>query len=75
VKPAASITAAREVEFVSEIMYHFGVLNNIITDNGTWFIAREFRDFCNNAGINVNYTSVSHSWSNGQVEQSNGMIL
>jgi hypothetical protein len=34
-KPAASITAAKALEFIKEIMYMFGVPNNIITDNGT----------------------------------------
>jgi hypothetical protein len=37
-------------------MYQFGVPNNIITDNGTQFTARVFKD----AGININYASVSH---------------
>jgi transposase InsO family protein len=75
VKPAASITAAKVVEFVKEIMYRFGVPNNIITDNGTQFIAREFRDFCADSGIKINYASVSHPQSNDQVERSNDMIL
>jgi hypothetical protein len=35
VKPAASIIVAKAVEFIKEIMYRFGVPNNIITDNGT----------------------------------------
>jgi hypothetical protein len=35
VKPAASITAAKAVEFIREIMYRFDVPNNIITNNGT----------------------------------------
>jgi hypothetical protein len=35
VKPAATITTARAVEFVREIMYRFGVPNNFIIDNGT----------------------------------------
>jgi hypothetical protein len=35
VKPAASITAAKAVEFIKVIMYMFGVPNNIITDTGT----------------------------------------
>jgi hypothetical protein len=34
-KPAASITAAKAVAFVREIMCKFGIPNNIITDNGT----------------------------------------
>jgi hypothetical protein len=46
VKPAASIIAAKAVKFIKEINYRFGIPNNIITDNGTQFIAREFKDFC-----------------------------
>jgi hypothetical protein len=34
VKPTASITMAKAVEFIKEIMYKFGIPNNIITDNG-----------------------------------------
>jgi transposase InsO family protein len=75
VKPATSITTARVVEFVKEIMYMFGVPNNIITNNGTQFTAREFKDFCADSGIKIKYASVSHPQSNGQVERSNGMIL
>jgi transposase InsO family protein len=41
-------------------MYMFGVPNNIITDNETQFTAREFKDFCADLGIKINYTSVSH---------------
>jgi hypothetical protein len=35
VKPATSIIVAKVVEFVKQIMYMFGVPNNIITNNGT----------------------------------------
>jgi hypothetical protein len=35
VKPVASITATKAVEFIKEIMYMFDVPNNTITDNGT----------------------------------------
>jgi transposase InsO family protein len=60
VKSAASITVAKVVEFVKEIMYRFGVPNNIITDNGTQFTAREFKDFCAYSGVKINYASVLH---------------
>jgi hypothetical protein len=73
VKPAASITAAKVMEFIKEIMYKFGVPNNIIT--GTQFTAREFKGFCAYSGIKINHASVSHLQSNGQVECSNDMIL
>jgi transposase InsO family protein len=46
-------------------MYMFGVPNNIIMDNRTQFTMREFKDFCADSGININYDSVSHPQSNG----------
>jgi hypothetical protein len=45
VKPGASITMAKAVEFINEIMYRFGIPNNIIIDNGTQFIVRELKTF------------------------------
>jgi IS30 family transposase len=75
VKPAASIIMAKAMEFNKEIMYMFDVPNNIIMYNGTQFTARDFRDFFVDLGIKINYASVSHPQSNGQVECSNGMIL
>jgi transposase InsO family protein len=53
----------------------FDVPNNIITDNETQFTVREFKDFTAESGIKINYASVSHPQSNGQVERSNDMIL
>jgi hypothetical protein len=44
-KPAASITAAKAVEFGKDIMYRFGLPNTIITDNGTLFTMRVSRTF------------------------------
>jgi hypothetical protein len=45
VKPAVSITAAKVVEFIKEIICRFGVPNNIITNNRTRFTTRKFKDF------------------------------
>jgi hypothetical protein len=67
-KPTASITAGKVVEFIKEIMYRFSIPSNIITDNGTQFTVMEFKDFCADSGIKVNYFSMSHPQSNGQVE-------
>jgi transposase InsO family protein len=63
------------VEFIKEVIYMFGIPNNIITDNATQFTVRELKDFCSHLGIKINYASVSHRQSNGQVERSNGMIF
>jgi hypothetical protein len=59
VKPAVSIIAVKTVEFIKEIMYSFGVPNNIIPDNWTQFTMREFKDFCVDSGIKINCASVS----------------
>jgi transposase InsO family protein len=75
VKLAASITAAKAVEFIKEIIYKLGVPSNFITDNGTQITVREFKDFCVDSCIKINYASVSHPQSNSQVECSNGMNL
>jgi hypothetical protein len=75
VKPVASITVAKVVEFIKEIIFRFGIPNNIITNNRTQFIVREFKDFCADSAIKINYASGSHPQINGQVECSNGMIL
>jgi transposase InsO family protein len=74
-KPTASITAAKVMEFIREIKYRFGVPNNTITDNKTQFTVMEFKDFCTDIGIKINYASVLHSQSSDQAERSNDMIL
>jgi transposase InsO family protein len=75
VKHAVSIIVAKALKFIKEIMYMFGIPNNIITDNGTQFTVREFKDSCTDSGIKINYALVSNPQINGLVEHSNGMIL
>src|SRR3954453_6818400 len=48
--------------------------HNIIIDNGTNFTANEFRSFCQELGIKINYASVARPQSNGQVEKANGLV-
>jgi hypothetical protein len=59
-KLVASITEAKALEFIKEIMYRFEVPNIIIMDNGTQLTVREFKDFCADSGIKINNASVSH---------------
>jgi IS30 family transposase len=75
VKLVASITMAKALKFIKDIMYRFSMTNNITIDNGTQFTAREFKDFCADSSMKINYASMSYPQSNGQVECSNGMIL
>ena len=72
--PITSSTASTAVQFIKSIIYRFGVPNSIITDNGTNFTAEEFRSFCKEHDITLNYASVAHPQTNGQVEKANGLV-
>jgi transposase InsO family protein len=62
------------VNFIKSIIFHFGVPNSIITDNGTNFKSKEFQDYCESLGIKLNFASVVHPQTNGQVEKANSII-
>src|SRR4051812_5410765 len=72
--PNTSSTALTAVNFIKSIIFRFGGPHNIITDNGTKFTASEFQNFCEELGIKINYVSVAHPQSNGQVEKANGLV-
>jgi hypothetical protein len=74
-KPISSLTSAKAVEFIQDIIFRFGIPNSIITDLGSNFISSEFFDFCEQRSIQIKYASVAHPRANGQVERANGMIL
>jgi transposase InsO family protein len=74
-KPIASLTSAKAVEFIQDIIFRFGIPNSIITDLGSNFTSSEFFDFCEQRSIQIKYASVAHPRANGQVERANGMIL
>ena len=72
--PITSSTATTTINFIKSIIYRFGVPNSIITDNRTNFTAEEFQSFCKEQDISLNYASVAHPQSNGQVEKANGLV-
>jgi transposase InsO family protein len=74
-KPIASLTSAKAVEFIQDIIFRFAIPNSIITDLGSNFTSLEFFDFCEQRSIQIKYASVAHLRANGQVERANGMIL
>jgi transposase InsO family protein len=45
-KPIASLTSAKAVEFIQEIMFRFGIPNSIITHLGSNITSSNFFDFC-----------------------------
>jgi transposase InsO family protein len=74
-KPLIKYNAAKAVEFIQDIMHHFGIPNRVIIDLGSPFTAIEFRNWAQDCGINIDYASVAHPEANGQVERANGLIL
>jgi transposase InsO family protein len=74
-KPIASLTSAKAVEFIQDIIFRFGIPNSIITDLGSNCISSEFFDFCEQKSIQIKYASVAHPRANGQVERASEMIL
>jgi transposase InsO family protein len=74
-KPIASLTLAKVVEFIQEIIFRFGIPNIIITNIGSNFTGVEFFNFCEQRCIQIKYVSVAHPRANGKVERANEMIL
>ncbi|XP_012702198.1 uncharacterized protein LOC101773571 [Setaria italica] len=73
-KRFTNIRLQEAVEFFLNIVYRFGVPNCIIIDNGTNFTGKKFLDFCDGYSIRVDWASVGHPQTNGQVERANGMV-
>ena len=61
--------------FFLDIVHRFGVLNSIITDNGTQFTRKKFLRFYDEYHIRVDWAVVVHPRKNGQAEHANGMVL
>jgi len=74
-KPITNIHSEEVVKFFLDIIYRFDVPNYIITDHGTNFTGKKFLDFSNGYGIRINWASVGHPRTNGQVERANGMVI
>ena len=74
-KPITNIRSEEAVKFFLDIIYRFGVPNCIITDHGTNFTRKKFLDFSDGYGIRIDWASVGHPQTNGQVERANGMVL
>jgi hypothetical protein len=64
-KPIASLTSAKAVEFIQDIIFRFGITNSIITDLGSNFTILEFFDFGEQRSIQIKYASVAHPRANG----------
>ena len=74
-RPIGKIKSEQAVLFFTDIVYKFGVVNSIITDNGTQFTGKKFLAFYDDYHIRVDWSAMAHPQTNGQVERANGTIL
>jgi transposase InsO family protein len=72
--PVTTQDSTAAINFIKLIVFRFGVPHSIITDNGTNFTSKEFKNYCESMGIKLKFASVAHPKTNGQVEKTNGLI-
>ena len=74
-KPVKTAESGPVIDFISGVVHRYGAPHSIITDNGSNFTADEVKTWCTNLGIKLDYASVYHPQTNGQVERANGLIM
>nr|XP_025702844.1 uncharacterized protein LOC112803575 [Arachis hypogaea] len=75
-EPLASITATQCRKFIwRQIITRFGIPEVIISDNGTQFTDKKFRELLEGLRISHRFSSVEHPQTNGQVESANKIIV
>ncbi|GKE13299.1 reverse transcriptase domain-containing protein, partial [Tanacetum coccineum] len=75
-KPVASITGRQVKNFAFDnIVFRFGVMAIIITDNGTQLINEPFKSWAEGLEIKLISTSVYHPQANRAVERANQSIM
>ncbi|KAL0439562.1 UNVERIFIED_CONTAM: hypothetical protein Slati_2439200 [Sesamum latifolium] len=57
------------------IIYHFGVPREIVSDNGRQFQGRRIQEWCQGLHIRQRFTTVAHQQSNVQVEVTNRILV
>ena len=63
------------IDFISGVVRRYGVPHSIITDSSSNFMADEVKTWCANLEIKLDYASVYHPQTNGQVKRANGLIM
>jgi hypothetical protein len=74
-RPIVNVRSEEAVSFFTDIIYRFGILNTIITDNSTQLTGKKFLNFCDDNHIRVDWSAIAHPKTNGQVERANIMIM
>jgi hypothetical protein len=56
--PVTTQDSTAAINFINSIVFRFGVPHSIITDNGTNFTSKEFKNYCESLGIKLKFASV-----------------
>jgi hypothetical protein len=72
--PVTTQDSTTAINFIKSIVFRFGVPHSIITDNGTNFTSKEFKNYCESLRIKLKFASVAHPKTNGQVKKANCLI-
>nr|XP_025661621.1 uncharacterized protein LOC112757229 [Arachis hypogaea] len=75
-EPLSTITATQCRKFLwRQIITRFGIPEIVISDNGTQFTDKKFREFLEGLRVSHRFSSVEHPQTNGQVESANKIIV
>jgi hypothetical protein len=74
-RPIVNVRSEEVMSFFIDIIYRFDIPNTIITDNDTLFMGKKILNFCDDNNIRVDWSTVVHPKTNGQVKRANDMIL
>lgn len=73
--PIASTSASAIILLLKEIIRNHGVPSEIMTDNGSEFLSREFQNYLVQNNIKHNKTTPYHPQANGLVERFHGTLM
>lgn len=75
IKIMKNITATGTISVLKEIFSRLGYPTTLTCDNGNQFTSENFKEFCNECGITINYSIPYFPQMNGEVERQNKDIL
>jgi hypothetical protein len=74
--PLKNMTHKEVIEFMTEhIIYRFGILQTLTTNQGTSFTSGQIHEFVNSYKIKLLNSSLYYAQANGQVESSNKILI